>query len=103
MSRCPRSYGVLVRKPYSKVEHDTADLRKDHALGTDMAEDQLQWLVKKGDLVLSNEDMEVSIAFERNLTQAGPKNGSVAIYAYDFDDLPTSFSTSRNGTVPFIL
>jgi hypothetical protein len=98
MSGCPRSYGVLVRKRYSKVEHDAKDLKRDHALDIDMAQDQLQWLVKKGDLVLSNQDMEVSIGFERNLTRAGAKNGSIEIYAYDDDDLPTRLSDSWNGT-----
>ena len=97
MNGCPRSYGVLVRKPYSKVEHDSKDIQRDQVLNTDMVSDQLQWLIKKGDLVLSNEDMEVNIVFERNLTQAGPKTGSVAIYAYDYEDLPTSFSKAWNG------
>lgn len=97
MSACPRSYGVLVRQPYSKVNHDPKDFQKDQALNKDMAQDQLEWLIKKGDLVLSNEKMEVNIVFERNLTQAGPKNGSIPIYAYEFEDLPTSFSKAWNG------
>jgi hypothetical protein len=98
MSACPRSYGVLVSKPYSKVEHDPQDLKRDHVLKTDMAREQLQWLIKKGDLILSNEVMEVSVIFERNLTEAGSKKGSITIFAYDYDDLPTSFSRYRNGT-----
>lgn len=99
MHASPRNYGALISKLYSKVESDPRDLMEDTVLKIDLARGQLQWMIKMGDLILSSEPLEICIHFDRNLTEAGSKRGSVSIFSYDHEDIPpASYSRHMNGT-----
>ncbi|KAF8851719.1 hypothetical protein BDZ45DRAFT_730704 [Acephala macrosclerotiorum] len=96
MSACPRSYGVLDSTLFSEVDNQSEDRVKDTILNMDMAKDQLRWLIKKGDLVLSNRIKEVSRPFDRMFTEYGSKKGTIPVFAYNYDDLPERYDNSHN-------
>jgi hypothetical protein len=89
---------VSVRVPFSNIDSDPRDRVTDPLLKMEMAEEQFRWLIRKGDLILSNEVKEASGPFERIFTATGPKTGSISIYAYDDDDLPDRYFNARNGS-----
>lgn len=98
MYACPRSYGVLDSTLFSDIDHHSKDRVTDPLLNTDMVKNQLRWLIKKGDLVLSNRIKEVSRPFDRIFTESGSKKGSISIFAYNYEDLPERYDIARNGT-----
>lgn len=97
MCACPRSYGVLDSTLYSDVNNCSQDRVTDPILNKDMAKNQLRWLIKKGDLVLSNRIKEVSRPFDRMFTEYGSKKGTIPIFAYNYDDLPERYDNSHSG------
>lgn len=97
MYACPRSYGVLDNTLFSEIEHQSTDRVTDPLLNTDMVKNQFRWLIKKGDLVLSNRIKEVSRPFDRMFTEFGSKKGSIEIFAYSDDDLPGSYDNTWDG------
>ena len=99
MSACTRSYGVLVRSPFSDVTHNVKDLVKDSLTNTAMARDQLLWLIKTEDLILSNEPKEPSADFTKNFTATGDRSGSIPIFVYDGDrnTLPDRLANAQRG------
>jgi len=102
MSACPRSYGVSVNAAFSEFLHDPRDLVPDPWTQAPVAQDQLKWLIKKGELILSNDLKEATAGpFKKNFTKTSSKIGSFPIYAYDDDDLPEQLARARNGTFIF--
>jgi len=99
MSACARSYGVCTRVPYSETVHDKRDLIEDTLTTTAMANDQLIWLIKKDDLILSSEPKEATAGFTQNFTENSAKAGTLLIYAYDGDrdSLPDRLGNSESG------
>lgn len=98
MTPCLRSYGVSVSAPFSKSVHHPKDLITDSLTHIDMAQGQMMWLIKEGDLILSDRSKEVVAVFDINFTSASPKSGSIPVFAYDGERLPDRLSTSRNGS-----
>jgi hypothetical protein len=92
---------VSVHAPFSNVTHDLKDLVPDALTKTDMAKDQLLWMIKKEDLILSNQPKEVTSIFTKNFTATGPRTGTISIYAYDGDRdyLPDRLANSQNGSL----
>ena len=66
-----------------------------------MAGEQLIWLIKKGDLILSDEPKVVKQQFTQNFPEMGLRKGKIPIYAYYDDDIPERFSDSQNGRLIF--
>jgi hypothetical protein len=97
MSACPRSYGVSVSAFYSNIEHHSQDQVVDSLTKTAMAKEQLMWLIKKGDLILSDQPTVVRRWFTMNFLEKGPKRGIIPIYVYDDDDIPERLGNSKNG------
>lgn len=97
MSACARSYGVAMSKPFSGIEHDSKDLAIDPLTRTQIAEGQLLWLIKKGDLILSDQPKETRSTFNMNFTEEGLRTGAIPIYVYDDDFLPDRLADSREG------
>ena len=62
-----------------------------------MAKEQLMWLIKKGDLILSDQPKVVRRWFTMNFPENGPRRGTIPIYAYDDDDIPKRLGNSKNG------
>lgn len=99
MSACARSYGVCPRVAYSEIVHDKRDLIEDPLTTTAMANDQLIWLIKKDDLILSSEPKEITADFIQNFTETSARAGTLVIYAYDGDRdrLPDRLVNSESG------
>ena len=97
MSACPRSYGVSVSASYSNIEHHSQDEVVDSLTKMAMAREQLMWLIKKGDLILSDQPKVVKRWFTMNFPENGPRRGIIPIYAYDDDDIPKRLGNSKNG------
>lgn len=98
MTGCPRNYGICSDAPYSDALHNTKDRHVDVLSQTTMTKDQLTWMVKKGDLLLSDRPKEVQAPFTLKFTESESKSGSIPVYSYDFEkDLPDRLYNSRNG------
>lgn len=101
MSACPRSYGISADIAFSEIVHDPAERIRDETTMKDVARDQLKWLIKKGDLILSDQMRAVSSSLKIDFKASQPKRGTIPIFAYDDDDLPDSLTHARNGSCPF--
>ena len=55
MTPCPRHFGVSVSECFSEIRHPPEDRVVDPVTGMAMAKDQLLWLIKKEDLILSDD------------------------------------------------
>jgi hypothetical protein len=62
-----------------------------------MAEGQLLWLIKKGDLILSDQPKESTTTFNINFMEGRLRTGAIPIYAYDDDVLPDRLADSQQG------
>ena len=97
MLACPRSYGIAIDESYSSILHHIKDRFEDPVSNTVIAKDQLKWLIRKGDVILSNEHKKrqklITIEFE----EFSPKTGKIPIYAFDFDNLPSRLCDSLGG------
>lgn len=96
MSACPRSYGISADIAFSEIVHDPAERIRDETTMKDVARDQLKWLIKKGDLILSDQMRAVSSSLKIDFKASQPKRGTIPIFAYDDDDLPDSLTHARN-------
>jgi hypothetical protein len=98
MSACNRSYGVSISRPFLEVEHNVLDKCYDSVSSSFLATQQMMWLIKKGDLILSSEPREVRGFFTINFTEARYMTGTVPVYAYDDEDTPDRLSNSEDGS-----
>jgi hypothetical protein len=101
MSACPRSYGVSVSESFSEIRHNNRDHFVDPLTKTPMAKEQLIWLVKKGDLILSDETRVVKEWLTVKFLETTERRGNIPIYAYDDEDIPERLSTAQNGRLIF--
>jgi len=101
MSACARSYGVCIHAPFSEIAHDRRDRIEDTLTTAAMAKDQLMWLIKKEDVILSDKPKEVTATFTKNFTETGARTGSIPIYVYDGDRdrIPDRLANSKNGSL----
>jgi hypothetical protein len=98
MTACPRSYGIAVNLPFSGIKNVQKDLHVDPLLKIAQAKEQLIWMIKKGDLILSNWSREVVGGFTQNFLETGTRTGSLPIYTYDHDDdLPDRLGNCAGG------
>ncbi|KAH0556727.1 hypothetical protein GP486_005482 [Trichoglossum hirsutum] len=100
MSACSRSYGISVSEPFSNVIHDNRDRVTDPINNTITAKDQLRWLIKKGDLMLSNQPKIKREWFTISFQEHSPRDGAIPIYSYDYDDLPSRCGNALNELTP---
>ncbi|KAH6663361.1 hypothetical protein B0J14DRAFT_609302 [Halenospora varia] len=93
MTACPRSYGVALHLPFSDIESYATDQVEDPITGTALAKDQLFWLIKKGDLILSTRPKEASGSVTLQFEESSPRKGTIQIYAYDRENFPKSLKS----------
>ncbi|KAH7342511.1 hypothetical protein BKA65DRAFT_504250 [Rhexocercosporidium sp. MPI-PUGE-AT-0058] len=97
MSACNRSYGIGMFVPFSEFMHDRRDRFLDPLTKKVMAREQLKWLIKKGDLILSDEPKEVRAGpIDLNFTETASRRGTIPIYSYDGNDTPDRLSVYEN-------
>jgi hypothetical protein len=99
MKACPRSYGIKLNSSYSGAKHDKRDHYTDVLTNNVMAKGQLIWLIRKGDLLLSDapKETEKDIAF--NFKETDKKSFQIPIYMYADDDIPDRFDNAKEGKV----
>lgn len=97
MSPSLQSYGISASASYSEIDHESEDHNIDSLTGISLAMDQLLWMIKKGDLVLSNEPTVEKRFFTKNFLGSGLRSGSIPIYAYGEDDIPDRLHNSLAG------
>lgn len=84
---------------FSEISHESEDHFKDRLTGAVMARDQLVWLIKKDDLILSDKSKKETFTFEVNFPKNGPKMRDLLVYTYDGprETLPDRLSNAENG------
>lgn len=98
MKTCPQSYGIVLNETFRGSKFRSEDRYTDPITGDVQAHGQITWLIKKGDLILSNEgktsEKEFRVTFH-GTEEAGERKKKLSIYGYDDDDLPDRFQNAR--------
>jgi len=91
MVECDRSYGIRIDEPFSELLHTTQDSYRNPFDGRQKAQDQMLWLVKRGDLLLSGEMMNMEATFNRRYL---PQDDELVttLVEYRGSDAPQRFS-----------
>lgn len=98
MTACPQNYGVRVAEAFSETKHPAdALIRAEHAQVT-LANDQMKWLMRKGDVILSDKPREIVQSLAVEFTEASRKLDILIIYSYPYDeDVPDTYDTAHTG------
>jgi hypothetical protein len=102
MSACPRSYGISADIAFSEIVYGLGEHIRDDLTMKDVARTQLKWLIKKGDLILSDQMRAASSLLKVDFKASQPKTVAIPIFAYDNDDPPDSLTHAQNGSLPFL-
>ncbi len=97
MRTCPKSYGIVLNEVYSGAKFDRQDQYTDSLTNNVMAQMQLSWLIRKGDLLLSNTKKEAEKEFIFPFQNKDDLKFKMPIYEYPDDDLPYRFQTGQQG------
>jgi hypothetical protein len=98
--KCRRNYGLSVSQPFSSFLHSEADAYIDPFDGTKKAKDQMVWLIKKGDAILSKEPKHASITLTRRFARRDPKIFRTLLVSYDDDNAPQRFADVSKSMSP---
>jgi hypothetical protein len=103
LSPCLRSYGVALDEEYSVRKYSSEDRYRDELTDKDMAQRQLTWLIRRGDLVLSDAKKEFEKEFKFHISESGDRKFDFPVFEYpdDDDDEPDQFEIGQHGTHPF--
>ncbi len=103
MSTCSRSYGIVLNEMYSVHKYSRADKYTDAVTNNVMAHKQLTWLIRRGDLILSDSKRESDKTFMFPFQETDDRKFKLPIYEYpdDDDDAPERFETGQNGKHTF--
>ena len=101
MDASPRYYGVIYHPEYSVVEHAQADRVFHPVAQANIAEEQMNWMIAKGDAILSEGPIIVTADVAVSFKRADHRVGKIVIYSYDDDDPPARVQGARSGTLTF--
>jgi hypothetical protein len=90
MLKCSKSYGITISQPYSAYLHAERNAYKDPFDNEWKAKEQMGWLIKKGDLILSNKPKEASTKFCRRFGVGDPRVFVTNLVTYSGEDAPQS-------------
>jgi hypothetical protein len=97
MRTSPRSFGIVIDEVYSAAKYSCEDQEVNAITNNVMAPKQITWLVKKGDLILSNEGRTSEKFFVFHFQESGERRFEVPLYEYEDDDLPDRFQNAQAG------
>jgi hypothetical protein len=97
MKSCEKSYGLKLDHQFTGRTHDRRDHYEDTMTGHVMAKGQLTWLIRRGDLVLSDVPKVVEKVIAFNFMRADDRNFALPVYEYSDDDIPDRFETAQEG------
>jgi len=98
MKTCERNYGLILN--YGVAQHIGGGGNRGHY--TDLvtnrivAEGQLTWMIKKGDLLLSDTQKEVEEGFSLSFRETDNKVFTLPIYEYPDDDRPDRYEIAHD-------
>ena len=101
MTTCARSYGVALNEVYSPIKYDRKDQYLDPVTNCEMAQQQITWLIRRGDLILSDDKKETEKEFLFHFKDTDERKFSLPVYEYpdEDDDVPERFATGENGKI----
>jgi hypothetical protein len=97
MRTSPRSFGIVLDEAYTPTKYSPKDQDTDVITNNVIAPKQITWLVKKGDLILSDEGKTSEKAFTFPFQEKSARKFGLPIYEYEDDDLPDRFQSAREG------
>jgi len=98
MVPCPRNYGVQLSASFAKGVHDPRDMVT-HALTNEvMASKQLTWLIRKGDLLMADEERVIERPLVGSFREGQSRVFNLPLYEYLGDKTPGRFKIAHEGT-----
>lgn len=99
VSRCLRSYGIALNEANSVYKYDRRDWYTDSVTNNVMAQKQLTWLIRRGDLLVSDAEKKTEKEFMFPFQDTDDRKFRLPIYEYpdDDDDVPDRFETGQSG------
>lgn len=94
---CPHYYGIAANQLFSADQHPEEDRIVNNANDLHYAEDQMMWLLRKGDLILGGRPRDVEQSFTLLFAKVGSRKGRVTVYRYSDDDPPEGLKAGKNG------
>jgi len=101
MTTCQKSYGIVLNEGYSEYKYDHRDRYTDSVTNSIMAYKQLTWLIRRGDLLLSDAKRETEKEFMFAFQKTEDLKFKLPIYEYLYDDVPDRFETAQEGMWEF--
>jgi hypothetical protein len=92
MRECPRHYGISNSQPFSSFRHSEDDAYIDPFDGEKKARGQMTWLLKKGDVLLSNKPKHAEIDICRRFGLKDNKVFKSNLVALDDDKAPQRYA-----------
>jgi hypothetical protein len=100
MRKSPSSYGIVVSQSFSSYLHTGQESYIDPFDNGRKVQDQVAWMIKKGDLILSNKAKHEQIVFCRRFRARDPKVFINRFVSYVGDDAPQSLQDIPAGASP---
>ena len=100
MRRCRRNYGLSVSEPFSSFKHSEKDAYIDEFDGEKKAKEQMVWLIKKGDAIMSNQPKHASISLCRKFGRSDPRIFRTYLVSSDDVGAPQRFADIPEGVSP---
>ena len=97
-THCTSSYGLLLEpeylRPGFRFSHDAY---MDSVAVPASAEQELMWLIRRGDLLLSGQHKEVIQHLSFHFQESYGRKRKVPVFEYADDDVPTFYETAESG------
>lgn len=101
MTTCSRSYGIKINQTMRIYKYDKTDVTRNPVTNQVVAQDQMIWLIRRGDLLLSDvhKETEERIVYHFTSTSASGRKFELPIYEYIHDDdmEPGRFQDAQSG------
>jgi hypothetical protein len=101
-----RSYGIMLTEPFT-FNSNRSDRRWDDLTNMAMADQQLSWLVRRGDWVLPDSTSDIDSPFQEHIDKnfvwyhsgGDERKLSIPVYQYEHSDdiVPTRYGSGRHG------
>lgn len=88
MRKCRRHYGISASQLFSSFKHANEEYYEDQFDGEKKAKQQMEWLIKKGDALLSNQTKHASIIICRKFGLRDLRKFRTTVFACELDDAP---------------
>jgi hypothetical protein len=104
MATCSRSYGIVMDEAISVYKYDKKDVTRNAVTNGIVAQSQLVWLIRRGDLLLSDIHKESEKRIVYHFKGGDSRKFKIPIYEYLDDDEkePTRFETAKRGGLSFL-